>query len=541
MPAEADAAPRLCARCKEHDGVLDLRSEAVCRTCFASFVASKAIKRLEVLQRETRGPRLPARPQRYLLALSRGPSSTALLHVLGENVRRQRERNQRAKFELVVVFVDVDVDGHSYSHDDDVDGGRTEQQQLKKTSTSAAVDPVHPAAHLNGTDTSTATATATSPSSSKPTSTSTSTSTDTDPFTAHFPELTLHTLPLSTILSSRTIDWSALPSQDPDPHPAQTPSPKSSPPARLSTLLSRLPSPAARADVTRLLIRHALFAAAESHGCAVVLLGHNTTSLAELTLSEAAKGRGFGVPWLVNDGAFPLPRAVDDDDEDPSITSITPASVPAPTATTMTTNGEKSSSEAQTQIQIYSPLREVFRKEILTYLSITHTPNNIGPLSSLFPSLSVSPSIPSLLSPSPPQPQQQKQRAIVSHRDLSLDDVVARYFADVEASYPSVVANVVRTTGKLSRYPATTTSVEFDADSRIGTGTGVGVGVGVGGRRQCGLCGVRMDPLGDERWKGEIGLVDATADGNGDGDGIRAGSGSGSARLCYGCDRSVKG
>lgn len=446
-------------------------------------------------------------------------------------MRRQRERSQRARFELVVVFVDVDVDGDGDGYGDgvngDVDRSRTEQQR-EETGTSAAVDPgPPPPAHLNGTAPGADTSTSTFTDTDTATSTSTSTSTSTDPFTAHFPDLTLHTLPLSTILSSRTIDWSALPSQDPDPDPLLNPNnnpnnnpnpsqslpPQPSAPARLSALLSRLPSPAARADVTRLLIRHALFAAATQHGCAVILLGHSTTSLAELTLSEAAKGRGFGVPWLVNDGAFPLPRAVRED------SSITPVPIP-----TTTTSGA-SNGDAQTQIQIYSPFREVFRKEIITYLSIAHT-TSMGPLSSLFPSLSQSPS------PSPP-PQQ--QRAVVSHRDLSLDDVVARYFADVEASYPSVVANVVRTTGKLDR----------DADS------GTGVGLVVRGRRQqrwCGLCGVRLDPLGDERWKGEIGHVDVDDDSRdgirgrgGGGSGSGSGSGSAGARLCYGCDRSVKG
>ncbi|KAJ2971824.1 hypothetical protein NUW58_g9309 [Xylaria curta] len=248
------------------------------QTCFATFVASKAIKRLEVLQRETRGPRLPSRPQRYLLALSRGPSSTALLHILDENVRRQRERNQRVKFELVPVFVDVDVD---------VDVS-TEQ------------DTSPPAVSSNPA-TAGATEAAPSPSTSRPTSTSAaapSSSADADAFAAHFPELTIHKVPLSSILSSPGIDWASLPAQNPSLPPSQ----------RLADFFARLPSASARADVSRLLTRHALFAAAAAHGCGVVLLGYTTTSLAELTLSEAAKGRGFGIPWLVNDGAFPLPR-----------------------------------------------------------------------------------------------------------------------------------------------------------------------------------------------------------------------------------------
>ncbi|TRX92459.1 hypothetical protein FHL15_006626 [Xylaria flabelliformis] len=449
MTAEAKATPPLCTRCKEQDGVLGLRSETVCETCFTTFVASKAIKRLEVLQRETRGPRLPSRPQRYLLALSRRPSSTALLHILNENLRRQRERNQRLKFELVPVFVDVDV---------------TDQPTASSNRTAVNAD--------TATSSSSLSSASSDPTSKTPDAPEEETTSPTDAFTAHFPELPIHKVPLSSILSSRAIDWTSLPPQDPTHPPSQ----------RLTDLFTNLPTASARADVSRLLVRHALFAAAATHDCGVVLLGYNTTSLAELTLSEAAKGRGFGIPWLVNDGAFPLPRAIADD---PAPTDLTSSSSQS--------NGSGGGGGAG-MIQIYSPLREIFRKEILTYLSIVSSA--AGPLAELFPA-----SAPS------------RATAVVSHRDLSLDDVVARYFADVEASYPSVVANVVRTTGKLNRASS--------------------------GGRQCRLCGGGLDPLGDERWKGEIGEADATilsaTDDNRDERPLRK------SMLCYGCDRSVKG
>ncbi|KAI0440862.1 hypothetical protein F4803DRAFT_525675 [Xylaria telfairii] len=442
MTTDAKATRPPCTRCKERDGVLDLRSDAACEACFTAYVASKTLKRLGVLQRETRGSKLPLRPQRYLLALSRGPSSTALLHILSENVRRQRERHQRVNFELVPVFVDVDLDiavgAGTTTASDPVPSDRTaDASSSPNTSTGASDETTEPP----------------------------------DAFAARFPELTIHKVPLSSILSSQKIDWSSLPAQDPSLPPSQ----------RLADLFSRLSSASARADVSRLLTRHALFAAAAAHHCEVVLLGYNTTSLAELTLTEVAKGRGFGVPWLVNDGAFPLPRAVD------------------PTEGSSTDLASNDS-----MIHIYSPLREIFRTEILTYLSIISSA--AGPLMDLFPaSLSSSAS-------------SRHTAAVVSHRDLSLDDVLARYFVDVEASYPSVVANVVKTTGKLNR------TIQTDIDM-------------VG--RQCGLCGGGLDPLGDKRWKGEIGEPEATtsspADENGD---ARARKKS---VLCYGCERSVKG
>ncbi|KAI1306417.1 hypothetical protein F5Y03DRAFT_354739 [Xylaria venustula] len=445
----------LCARCKEQQGVLDLRSEAVCQSCFTVFVASKAIKRLEVLQRETRGTRLPSRPQRYLLALSRGPSSTALLHILNENVRRQRERNQRVKFELVVVFISIDVD-------------------------------VQVAADTDGENTTA------------------SSSSSTDAFAAHFPELTIQTVPLSSILSSPAIDWSLLPAQDPS-LPAS---------ARLADFFARLPSASARADVSRLLVRHALYAAAARHDCAVMLLGYTTTSLAELTLSEAAKGRGFGIPWFVNDGAFPLPRAVD-----LAAAAAERSGVEGISKDLASSQIDDDGGGAATSIQIYSPLREIFRKEILSYLSIVSSAS--GPLAGLFPSL-----LPPSQSIGGGGSRGESAGAVVSHRDLSLDDVVTRFFVDVEASYPSVVANVVRTTGKLNRV------------APIVSGTQTGTDMGVVGR-QCRLCGVGLDLLGDERWKGEIGEADVTSSNTLDGRVVTEGEKR--SRLCYGCDRSVKG
>ncbi|KAI0911963.1 hypothetical protein F4823DRAFT_258308 [Ustulina deusta] len=481
MASDARATLPLCARCKEREGVLDLRSEAVCQSCFATFVASKTIKRLEVLQRETRGARLPSRRQRYLVALSRGPSSTALLHILSENVRRQRERNQRLKFELVPVFVDVDVE---------MEAGPEPRRTSRPAA--AASDPVSPGPMNNGTATSA------------------------DAFTAHFPELTIHNVPLSSILSSRGIDWSSLPA----PNTSLPPS------ARLADFFSRLPSASARADVSRLLIRHALFAAAAAHDCAVVLLGYTTTSLAELTLSEAAKGRGFGIPWFVNDGAFPLPRAVgpattdpeEEEEEEEAVVGIDGVSKGlASSRIRDDDDGDKISvgtAASTASIHIYSPLREIFRKEVLSYLSLVSSSS--GPLTDLFPS--------SLL---PPRAADGGTAgAVVSHRDQSLDDVVTRFFADVEASYPSVVANVVRTTGKLNRMAPIVSGTQTDAD------------IGVVGR-QCSLCGVGLDLLGDERWKGEIGEADvSTSSPVDEGGNIQREKRS---RLCYGCERSIKG
>ncbi|KAF3059619.1 Cytoplasmic tRNA 2-thiolation protein 2 [Daldinia childiae] len=463
-PAETAGPSRPCNRCKDHEGTIDLRgAESVCETCFAYYVSSKAIKRLEALQRETAAPRStkgPRRPQRYLVGLSCGPSSTALLHVLTENVRQQRARGQKtSRFEYVAVHVVDDTIPSSVKRgggdgDDDGEGNK---------------DPYIAA------------------------------------FRTRFPDANLQTVPLSSALDLPSIDWTSLPTPPTPQDPSTTPS------HRLSQILHSLPSTTSRADIHRLLIRHVLVAASSTRSCDALLLGHSTTSLAELTLSETAKGRGFSLPWLVNDGAVPVPSSLNhgfpsngngNDDNNNNNNIATTNGVPTETAG---------------HLPIYSPLRELFRKELVLYLSQASPP---------------------LISILPPREAAKINNsagagaangsggiaAVVSHRDLSIDDVLGRYFSEVEASYPSVVANVVRTTGKLLRRPVNDDH-SHDYEGNITNSNANN------GRTNCGLCGALVDELGDERWRGEIGDDE---DGNGDRAETRR-------KLCYGCQRSIRG
>ncbi|RYP48852.1 hypothetical protein DL768_005360 [Monosporascus sp. mg162] len=391
-------------------------------SCFATYVCYKTVKRLEVLERETRGKRLPTRPQRYLLGLSRGLSSTALLHIMHENARQQRGRKQQQRFELLVVHVAND-DGDD--HQDALAGGGGSSALGESGNRNRSRDRDDWL----------------------------------DRYRVRFPGTEIRTVDLSSVLGSPAVDWAALPDTgteaDADMSPAR----------RLARLLDRLPSATSRADIRRLLTRHALLAAAAEHACDALLLGYNTTSLAELTLSETAKGRGFSLPWQINDGGFPVPRSLD---------------LPAAKADA-------------SSMPVYHPLREVFRKELDSYAAI------------------VAPPLTELLPPSDRRGGHNGAGAVVSHKDLSIDDVMARYFGEVEQNYPSVVANVVRTTGKLNR----------------AAGGGAREQQGVGGR--CGICGVALDMAGDERWRGEIGEeIDGT------GEGRRGG-------LCYGCEKSTRG
>jgi cytoplasmic tRNA 2-thiolation protein 2 len=190
-----------------------------------------------------------------------------------------------------------------------------------------------------------------------------------------------------------------------------------------------------------------------------LLFGHSTTALASLTLSEVANGRGFSVPWQINDGQFTVCTYRREAD---------PASA-----------GRSSQEDSKIQFPIYYPLREILKNEIITYLGTTPSVRD------LIPDLDKAPS------------------SVVSHKDQSIEEVMARYFDGVEGPYSGIVTNVVRTAGKLDRLETS---------------------------QHCRLCGITLDDEGDSTWAGELG--DDPADSF-----VAPDTG----KLCYGCKRSLGG
>ncbi|CZT19714.1 related to Cytoplasmic tRNA 2-thiolation protein 2 [Ramularia collo-cygni] len=75
-------------------------------------------------------------------------------------------------------------------------------------------------------------------------------------------------------------------------------------------------------------------------------------------------------------------------------------------------------------VPFYHPLRELLNKELKSYVSFIEPPFDDG-----FVTAEVKP--------------------IVSTKNTTIDDLMEQYFDSVEKEYPSIVANVVRTTGKL--------------------------------------------------------------------------------------------
>ncbi|KAF2806312.1 uncharacterized protein BDZ99DRAFT_465942 [Mytilinidion resinicola] len=119
---------------------------------------------------------------------------------------------------------------------------------------------------------------------------------------ARFPDHSYAVLPVKDVFEETTSDakpqTSGQPEEQAEPHATSTSS-------HLSTLLASLPSATALADTITTLRTRLLTAYAAAHACEAILWGDSTTRLAERTLSETAKGRGFSLPWSVADGPTP--------------------------------------------------------------------------------------------------------------------------------------------------------------------------------------------------------------------------------------------
>ncbi|MCJ1462683.1 cytoplasmic tRNA 2-thiolation protein 2 [Pseudocyphellaria aurata] len=212
--------------------------------------------------------------------------------------------------------------------------------------------------------------------------------------------------------------------------------------ARFKHLMSSLPSATSRADVVNWLKLKLIIEIAKHRGYEYILYGDSTTRLAERTLSETAKGRGGSLPWLTTDGFLP--------------------------------HG----------LKVIYPMRDLLKKEISTFASIT------------------SPPLITLVLDSVPQDQ-----TSLSSKASTIDSLMSQYFETVELNYPSIVANVVRTSSKLLAPSPLSTSL---------------------------LCNICMLPIEDfyRHWGGD--QTDPKA-ASSDGDRARKNV----KLLCYGCARAV--
>jgi len=207
-----------------------------------------------------------------------------------------------------------------------------------------------------------------------------------------YPEHIYSTVALSSITSDPELASSLLPTSLQETLKTlrtTTPSTPSTPDDDLfQSLLSTLPTPTSRTDALTLLQRKLITHHALAHSCAAILFSDTTTRLSERILSETAKGRGFALPWVVSDGESPL------------------------------------------GIPIYYPLRELLSKEVSAYVDF------------------VEPSLEGIVVRRDGGASG-GAAATTMMKNSTIDDLTRQYFGGIEVDYPSIVANVVRTTSKL--------------------------------------------------------------------------------------------
>ena len=183
-----------------------------------------------------------------LLPLSMGVSSLALLHCLDEQLKRQIENTGRTGFALQILHVDM-----------------------------TAVVPEGPSEK------------------------------DLDAIKERYPTNTYTSIPLSSVMEVEDIQ-DLLKQYNID-TPAslalahegiETTNLES-----LQKLLQAIPTATARSDVLQILLHKLIVDFAKADTCEAIVWGDSTTRLAEKTLAETAKGRGFAFAWLVSDGPSP--------------------------------------------------------------------------------------------------------------------------------------------------------------------------------------------------------------------------------------------
>ncbi|KAF1924217.1 uncharacterized protein M421DRAFT_95623 [Didymella exigua CBS 183.55] len=373
MPGKTTECPasEVCRRCKENDSVLVVRLEPLCQECFARYVHTKAIKRLETFRVNFH----TNEERKVLLPLTFGVSSTTLLHILDLHLKTQMSKTGRTGFALNVVAI-----GHA-------EGTLPVEDLLEKVRQQY---PGH-----------------------------------------EYAALPLHDV-FRTISEDATLQDLVAEAVD-----GENPSNQE----KLAVLINSLTSATARADVlstlrTRLIVEHA-----KSACCQSILWGDSTTALAEKTLAETCKGRGFSLPWQVGDGRAPF------------------------------------------GVYFHYPLRDVLKKELVSYIGLADS------------------GLASLVYESSPGATQ----ASTSSKNTTIDDLMKQYFESVEENFPSIVSNVVRTSGKLE-VPA-----GADRDPR------------------CGLCNMPVPGgrFGIHGWGGYQ-----------QNDGFETYSAIGK-NICYGCTRSL--
>lgn len=380
-----------CKRCSTDPATLKIRQENLCLGCYSRYLTTKIVKRMETFRVRSLAP---GKTRKLLLSLSFGISSAVLLHALTEHRDGQLAKSGRPGYDLHVVHV---CEEKTPDVQEKLDAFRSKYQQHDYTVVSL-FDAGNAEEGTNGSG-----------------STHTRGSEDQGPANGEhqsYDEFNSHE--------------------------------NGAPPLDLSVLVNSLTSASSRRDIQGIAQRERIVKEAKRLECEGILWGDTTTSLAEKVLAETAKGRGFSLPWLTNDGERP--------------------------------DG----------VPFYFPMRDLLRKELPAFAEAMYIVPGLVELDS------------------------HSSSTRTSGKNATIDGLMKEYFESVEENYPSIVANVVRTSSKLQ-------SPNAVADMRI-----------------CGLCGMPAEQLDA--------TVPKTA-GNEADDGFEDNSAQKAAllTLCYGCEQILHG
>lgn len=216
---------------------------------------------------------------------------------------------------------------------------------------------------------------------------------------------------------------------------------------KLRTLISSISTLSSKQDILYILLTRLLNLVALRHHCHAILYSHSITRLAEMTLSETAKGRGYSIPWATGDCTLP---------------PITMHTRLAP-------------------IQSVYPLRDLLYKELVIYIIA------LGLSQFLYPG-TIPASTTTTTTTYSPIPTRTTSTTI--------DSLIHAYFSTMEHSYPSIVANVVKT---INRVPPAKLPVTFSATSTSTFPTSRGEHT----PPNCAICGFPIDMEEDSVWEGE--------------------------------------
>ncbi|KAF2762556.1 hypothetical protein EJ05DRAFT_506275 [Pseudovirgaria hyperparasitica] len=456
-----------CGRCTENPATLFIRASHFCDTCFKKYIRTKVTKRLDPFKVRNSASHQQHKPPTLLLPLTFTPSALALLEILDWHYRAQKARTGgRAGFELLVLYVALpaevrevvgaeDVEEGVVDFDVDCDGGEGLERRIARL---REMFPAHEVrvvwlgeegvpGDLKGVllgegggggdgggdggvgDGKLSLAT----------------------YLRALPSRTARADALALLKARFITSFATAPL--PSPQSPQSPKPP------------KPPKPQAQAQTAQ--TAHA------------ILHPQTTTSLAERTLCETAKGRAYALPHLTSEAARP--------------------------------HG----------IPTYFPARDLLRRELGVYLRIVGVQGRMEGLGEL-----VFGGDDDWVGGMGGGMETGRREQPVT-KNTTIEGLMRAFFEDVERGYPGIVANVVRTVERFER-------VEGGAGGAGGARDGDGDG---DEGRRCVLC--RMVVLdgrfGGVGWGGDQGGGEMDED---EGDGERS-ENKGRRRLCYGCSRSV--